>query len=262
VEFDPESLRWLREIQARARVSLASPCTMATGSCLGCHQLLRLPMTWCRIQRTTRLWGNSGQVARGVGQPDHSQSPGRGETDEGPEARRLHCVVDRPVCRAPSRRRMAHLLWALGGQHPGHRVAGPANGAPIVPFVAHPLPNGRMRIACGPEVDYAAFTDPESGAHAINQKCLEGCEQSFANGRSIGCGAISAGRPDYSRTGPVSRLLTLRPALGRGSRCRGDHLGFQLRKSRPRIRSSFSTSPTKWCRNSFSNCGEIGAEDT
>jgi lauroyl/myristoyl acyltransferase len=34
-----------------------------------------------------------------------------------------------------------------------------------------------MRIACGPEVDYAANADPETGAHAINQKCLEGCEK-------------------------------------------------------------------------------------
>ena len=50
-------------------------------------------------------------------------------------------------------------------------------GAAIVGSVAHPLPDGRVRIVYGPEITSAMTGDKEADARILNEKCLEFCEQ-------------------------------------------------------------------------------------
>ena len=81
--------------------------------------------------------------------------------------------------------------------------------AAILPAVAHPLPEGRVRIVYGPEIEWARTGDNEAVARAINERCLAFCEDVIRAGpeywmwsykRWTPRATAERGRyPDYSR---------------------------------------------------------------
>jgi lauroyl/myristoyl acyltransferase len=50
-------------------------------------------------------------------------------------------------------------------------------GAAIIAAVAHPLPDGRMRIVYGPEIPHAATGNDEADLRVVSQDCLRFCEE-------------------------------------------------------------------------------------
>lgn len=51
--------------------------------------------------------------------------------------------------------------------------------APIVAALAHPLPDGRVRVVYGPEITCTPTGNEEEDLHVLSQKCLQFCEQSI-----------------------------------------------------------------------------------
>ncbi len=178
VEFDPESLQRLREIQARGKGIVGITMHYGDWELLGLAMAFYgIPMTV--VQDATRnaalgeILGRLRAVSGNRIIPNHRaaaklmKSLKRGEF--------IALLIDQYVARRHGGEWLIFFGLAVSNT-PAIGWLALRTGAPIVPFVSHPLPGGRMRIACGPEIDYAAGTDPETGAHAINQKCLEGCE--------------------------------------------------------------------------------------
>ena len=58
-------------------------------------------------------------------------------------------------------------------------------GAALLPGIAHPLPDGRIRIVYGPEIPVEATGDHVADLRTISQRCLDACE------------TVIRERPDY-----------------------------------------------------------------
>jgi len=179
VEFDPESLRWLREIQARGKGIIGITMHYGDWELLGLAMgFYGIPMTVVQDATNNAALGEILGGLRAVSGnriiPNHRAAAKlikalkRGEF--------IALLIDQYVARHHGGEWLTFFGLSVSNT-PAIGWLALRTGAPIVPFVAHPLPGGRMRIACGPEVVYAAAADPETGAHAINQKCLEGCEK-------------------------------------------------------------------------------------
>ncbi|HXI82660.1 MAG TPA: hypothetical protein VNL17_01060 [Verrucomicrobiae bacterium] len=179
VEFDPESLRWLRDIQARGKGIIGITMHYGDWELLGLAMgFYGIPMTVVQDATNNAALGEILGGLRAVSGnriiPNHRAAAKlikalkRGEF--------IALLIDQYVARHHGGEWLTFFGLSVSNT-PAIGWLALRTGAPIVPFVAHPLPGGRMRIACGPEVVYAAAADPETGAHAINQKCLEGCEK-------------------------------------------------------------------------------------
>jgi Kdo2-lipid IVA lauroyltransferase/acyltransferase len=60
--------------------------------------------------------------------------------------------------------------------HSGPGALAIHTGAAIVSCVAHPLPDGRLRVVYGPEIRHESTGDDDADLQAINQQCLRFCE--------------------------------------------------------------------------------------
>ena len=174
-EFDPESLKRLREILARGKGIIGITMHYGDWELLGLAMpFYGIPMTVVQDATNNPALGEILAQLRGVSGnriiPNHRaaaklmKSLKRGEF--------IALLIDQHV----SRRSGGEWLDFFGlpvSNTPAIGWLALRSGAPIVPFVAHPLGNGHIRIGCEEEIPYAAT------AQLINQKCMELCESTI-----------------------------------------------------------------------------------
>jgi KDO2-lipid IV(A) lauroyltransferase len=179
VEFDPESLRRLREIQARGKGIIGITMHYGDWELLGLAMgFYGIPMTVVQDATNNAVLGEILGGLRALSGnriiPNHRAAAKlmkalkRGEF--------IALLIDQYVARHHGGEWLTFFGLSVSNT-PAIGWLALRTGAPIVPFVAHPLPGGRMCIACGPEIDYAVTADPKIGAHTINQICLDLCEE-------------------------------------------------------------------------------------
>jgi KDO2-lipid IV(A) lauroyltransferase len=178
VEFDPESLKRLHELLTRGKGIIGITMHYGDWELLGLAMpFFEIPMTVVQDATNNPALGEILAQLRGVTGnriiPNHRaaaklmKSLKRGEF--------IALLIDQHV----SRRHGGEWLDFFGlpvSNTPAIGWLALRSGAPIVPFVAHPLPGGRIRIGCGNEIPYTATTDSGATMHSINQQCMELCE--------------------------------------------------------------------------------------
>jgi Kdo2-lipid IVA lauroyltransferase/acyltransferase len=178
VEFDPESLKRLREILARGKGIIGITMHYGDWELLGLAMpFFGIPMTVVQDATNNPTLGEILGQLRGVSGnriiPNHRaaaklmKSLKRGEF--------IALLIDQYVAQHHGGEWLDFFGLPVSNT-PAIGWLALRSGAPIVPFVAHPLPGGRIRIGCGHEIPYTATAGSETTAHVINQKCMELCE--------------------------------------------------------------------------------------
>ncbi len=178
VEFDPESLKRLREILARGKGIIGITMHYGDWELLGLAMpFFEIPMTVVQDATNNPTLGEILGQLRGVSGnriiPNHRaaaklmKSLKRGEF--------IALLIDQYVAQHHGGEWLDFFGLPVSNT-PAIGWLALRSSAPIVPFVAHPLPDGRIRIGCGNEIPYVVTADSETARRAINQKCMELCE--------------------------------------------------------------------------------------
>jgi Kdo2-lipid IVA lauroyltransferase/acyltransferase len=178
VEFDPESLRWLREVQARGKGIIGITMHYGDWELLGLVMcFFEIPMVVVQDATTNAALGEILGELRAVSGnriiPNHRAAAKLLKALKHSEF--IALLIDQYVARHHGGEWLDFFGLPVSNT-PAIGWLALRTGAPIVPFVSHPQPNGRMRIACGPEVNYTVTADADTDAHDINQRCLALCE--------------------------------------------------------------------------------------
>jgi len=178
IEFEPESLRFAREVVGRSKGVIGITMHYGDWEMLGLGLgFYGLPMTVVQEATTNPAIGEILGQLRGA-------SGNRVISNHRAAVKLIKSI------------RQNEIIGVLADQHIARREGGvwvnffglpvsntPAvgwlalrTGAPIVIFAARPLPDGRRQIYCVAELPYDIQDESEAAAQAINQQCMELCE--------------------------------------------------------------------------------------